>query len=391
MFDPVGKSIALVVHTYYVTSGTPDGELIRYLSGKTSTILYIVHPFGDATAIPLNTTVTEYDGGGIARKKTAPSVRLPAPLLYIKEVLFTLWYVATSGRVYDLYIGADNLNAFAGLVLRLFGRVRKVAYYVIDFTPVRFENRLVNALYQAINKVCCYHADVIWNVSETMVGGREKIGIRESFSAPQVTVPLGCAFGDIHEQRHAAKDVRAADLVYFGSLKEEHGPGLAVEALPEILEQLPDARIVFAGDGPLRESLETRARALGVAEHVEFTGFLESGEDVYRLLCASGLALATYPADTGSYKTYSDPGKVKIYLACGLPVLITDVPPIARTVRDRGAGEIVADDPKSLAETVIAIASDREHFVTMRECAVELGREYDWKAIWKRTFEAMKP
>ncbi len=384
-----GKNFIIVKHTYYDSSGTPDAELLRFLKGKASIILDILHPFPDAASIPLNTTVVEYGPDGeVTEKKTAPLIRGNPVLFYCKDFIFTVYYVLKSGRRYDLYIGADNLNTFAGLFLKIFGRVKKVAYYVIDFSPVRFRNKLLNTIYQVINKVCCYHSDFIWNVSDSMIDGRESIGIRRDLSAPQITVPLGCAFEEI--PRKDVNDVNPYDVVYFGSLRTEHGPGLIIEALPAIIEKEPGVRIIFAGDGELREELENKAEELDVSSHVKFTGYIDSGEEVYRILTAAGLALATYPSGDNTYKLYSDPGKVKIYLACGLPVIITDVPPIAKTIRERGAGEIVKYEPASLAEAVLGIIHDRERYEIMREKAVNMAAEFDWNAIWRRTFRSME-
>lgn len=388
MFDPGGKHIAVVKHTYYDSSGTPDAELVRYLRGKAASVLDILHPFPDAVTIPLNSTATGYGPDG-ARTVSwrAPSFGRFALLSYLKDFILTLWYVMRSGRVYDLMVCADNLNTLAGLTLRALGRTKRVAYYVIDFTPVRFRNRLMNSLYQRINKLACYHADIIWNVSARMIGGREEIGIERDRSAPQLTVPLGCSYGDI--RRRSSGEANPDEIVYFGSLREEHGPGLIIEALPEIVQRVPGVRVTFVGDGELRGVLERRAEELGVGGQVRFTGYVESGEEVYDILAASGLALATYPSGGDTYKTWSDPGKVKIYLASGLPILITDVPPIAREIERRGAGRIVDGYPSALAQAVADIATDREAYARMRENAIALGAEFDWDAIWKRTFSAM--
>ena len=299
MFDVQGKSIVTVKHTYFESAGTPEAEMIRYLKGKASFILSISHPFPDAVQIPLNTTVVGYDhDGNIVHESSAPlfpGKGRNALLFYLKDLIFSVYYVIKSRRVYDLYVGSDNLNTLAGLVLRLFGRVRRVAYYVIDFTPVRFSGPIMNAVYQAINKLCCYHADVIWNVSEAMIDGRESIGIKKALSAPQITVPLGCMFDAI--PRKPVDEIDRFSIVYFGALRSEHGPGLILEALPSVLETWPDANVVFAGGGELREELESRAHELGVSEHVRFTGFLKTDSDVYAVLTGCGLALATYPLD----------------------------------------------------------------------------------------------
>jgi glycosyltransferase involved in cell wall biosynthesis len=373
--------------------------MVRFLRGKAASILSIRHPFPDATRIPLNTTAVEYGPDGrIIREFTAPAVRGNDLLFYLKDCILSVWYVLRTGRVYDLYVGSDNLNTLAGIILRALGRVRRVAYYVIDFTPIRFPGRLMNALYQAVNRFCCYHTDVIWNVSPAMIGGREAIGIRRDRSAPQITVPLGCDYA--HIRRIAAGEHDPRTLVYFGSLRGEHGPGLALEALPRILREEPDARVVFAGGGELEERLKTRAAELGVAERVRFAGFIASDEEAYRLLSGCGLALATYPPDDHNgpqtcakhkpgyptYKRYCDPGKVKIYLACGLPVLMTDVPAVARELAEKGAGVIVGYSPDALAETVLRIFRDPEGYRRMRERALAMAREYDWEAVWERTF-----
>ena len=292
--------------------------------------------------------------------------------------------LSEAARKYDLYIGSDNLNTLAGLMLRKIGRVRKVAYYVIDFTPVRFPGRFLNAVYQYINKLCCYHADVIWNVSEAMIAGRESIGIQAKKSAPQITVPLGCMFDQIH--RKPLGEIDRFSIVYFGALRPEHGPGLILEALPSILESYPETTVVFAGGGELKNDLESRAETLGITNNVRFTGFLKTDEDVYNILTGCGLALATYPADDTTYKKYCDPGKVKIYLACGLPVLITDVPAVAREIEAKDAGVIVDQNPESLAETVCGIFADEKRYVRMREQAIRMASEYKWDTIWDRTF-----
>jgi glycosyltransferase involved in cell wall biosynthesis len=386
---PYGKSIVSVKHTYFESAGTPEAEMVRFLKGKAASILYIRHPFPDARQIRLNTTVVEYGAdGNVVKEITAPAIHGNALLFYLKDLILSVYYVFRSGRKYDLYVGSDNLNSLAGIILRILGRVRKVAFYVIDFTPVRFHGKLMNAVYQAINKFCCYHADVIWNVSPAMIEGREKIGIGRSRSAPRIVVPLGCDVKRIQKFANERRDRNT--LVYFGALRHEHGPGLILESLPAILRTIPDARVIFAGDGEMRESLESRAKELGVIARVQFTGFLSSDEEVYRILSGCGLALATYPPDDSTYKLYCDPGKVKIYLACGLPVLITDVPAVAGEIAERGAGEIVAYDPESLAEKATGILANPEKQESMSKQALNLAAEYDWDAIWERTFGEME-
>ena len=97
MSDIRGKTFVIVKHTYYESSGTPEAELVRFLKGQASSILYIRHPFPDATRIPLNTTVVEYGSDGDFKHEiTAPLIHGNPVLFYIKDFFFSLYYVLLS-------------------------------------------------------------------------------------------------------------------------------------------------------------------------------------------------------------------------------------------------------------------------------------------------------
>ncbi|HYW12572.1 MAG TPA: glycosyltransferase family 4 protein [Longimicrobium sp.] len=50
------------------------------------------------------------------------------------------------------------------------------------------------------------------------------------------------------------------------------GHGLLLDAIPELVRRVPDARVLLVGGGPLREVLEARVRTLGMERHVVFAG-----------------------------------------------------------------------------------------------------------------------
>lgn len=99
-----------------------------------------------------------------------------------------------------------------------------------------------------------------------------------------------------------------------GRLAEEKNPGYGVELMPRLLERLPDAVLVMAGNGSEEEKLRQRIRELGLKDHVMLLG---RRSDVDRLYQAFDLFLL--PSFTEGF-----PVAAVEAMASGLPVLLSD-------------------------------------------------------------------
>lgn len=80
-------------------------------------------------------------------------------------------------------------------------------------------------------------------------------------------------------------------IVNVGRLIPEKGQIHLIEAMPQVLAHHPDARVVIAGDGPLRPALQQRVHELGLAAAVLLPG---TRSDIPRLLAAA--ELFAYPS-----------------------------------------------------------------------------------------------
>lgn len=91
-----------------------------------------------------------------------------------------------------------------------------------------------------------------------------------------------------------------------------------IEALPYILREVPNAVYLIVGDGDDRPRLAEKARALGVAERVIFTGYIPEQRkvDYYRL--ADVLAM---PGSSPDHDRYPFRFSFLEALACGIPVV----------------------------------------------------------------------
>jgi len=132
-------------------------------------------------------------------------------------------------------------------------------------------------------------------------------------------------------------------------LTEQKGHSFLLEAMPEILRERRDAFFVFAGDGPLRQSLESRASALEIRKNVRFLGFRS---DV-------GGLMAAFDAFILPSLYEGLPNAVLEAMACGKPVIATAVDGTPEAVAHGETGLLVPPrDPRALAGAVLALCSD---------------------------------
>jgi glycosyltransferase involved in cell wall biosynthesis len=130
-----------------------------------------------------------------------------------------------------------------------------------------------------------------------------------------------------------------------------------VDATPRILESVPEARVVVAGDGPLRAELEGLAAALGVRDRVLFLG---SRPDTVELMAAFDVFVLPSVVEGMSNALLEA-------MAVGRPVVATDVGGNPEVVVDGSTGLIV---PPGDAER---LAASIRKLLEAPELAVDMG------------------
>jgi glycosyltransferase involved in cell wall biosynthesis len=161
----------------------------------------------------------------------------------------------------------------------------------------------------------------------------------------------------------AALGVVGPLLIVVGHLNARKGQEIALAAL----EKIPNATLLLAGDGPERARLERSAGAKGLSPRVRFLG-VQPHETLPGLIAA---------ADVMVLPTVSE-GLANVWveaLACGTPVVTSDVGG-AREVDDRPeAGRLVARDPDAVAEAVNALLADPPDAAAVRAAAEKFSWE----------------
>lgn len=392
--DPARLQQTTVILATHVLVTGPFHDLRRYLLQQPCrTLLCMWHPLQ-----PFSTSgcrASGYERYGAGRRQRTGSMRQP-PLpsgkisefvLYVWHNLLTMWWGITQARGAELMIAINPLNGLAGLALRRLRIVRHVIYYTIDYVPNRFPHRWLNALYHWADRTCVGQCDQVWNLSSRMVPAREARGVSPRHRRKQVTVPIGT---DLHVIPAPLDQLERYTYVYFGGLMEKQGVQLGIEALPLVHRRIPQAKFLIIGGGqPDRyAALRRLAEELGVAQDVTFTGVIDDHDEALRRLSRCAIGIAPYTGAKDNYTQNTDPGKPKAYLAAGLPVLITDVPEVARTIQQAGAGDIIPYDATRLAHALSELMLDTGRLAECKHRARALAERYDWNRVFAQAFTA---
>jgi len=142
---------------------------------------------------------------------------------------------------------------------------------------------------------------------------------------------------------------RPATFGAMGTLIPIKGHDTLIEAFARILPSLPGARLLLAGQGPLKSALQQQARSLGVAESVKFCGLVE---DIPGFL--HDIDILVHPSHQEAFGLSIVEGMV----ACK-PIIASDLPAIRHVLLEGDAGMLVPPgDVAGFAHAMERLAGD---------------------------------
>lgn len=374
-----------VVIAAHIFATGPALELEEFLLGKVNSLLFIGHPFSYTKK--QGSFFRFYTKGEKHREGESIGWKMPEMLLYFKEVIYTFLWCMQYKKEKTLFIGSDNVSAFLGLALKKIGVVSDVILYTIDYVPKRFGNPALNFLYRYFDKECLKHCKVVWNVSEKIADAREEFGqINRKDSVDQIVVPLGIWYERIPYLPSNKR--KKHSFVFMGHLLEKQGLEVVIQALSKVIKKFPTATLTIIGTGPHESKLRDLVKKLHLQKSVTFTGYIESHEQVESLLAENLIAVATYKPDPESFTYFADPGKIKNYLAAGLPVLVTDVPSIAQKLEKEKCGIICMFDSTDVAAKMIYFLNNTKRIQQFSKNARQFSEQFDWNIVFTKALKS---
>ncbi len=162
-------------------------------------------------------------------------------------------------------------------------------------------------------------------------------------------IPNGVDITHLRPKRTGDINNECMQVICVSRLSYEKGIDVLLQAWRLVYQQMPQARLIIVGDGPLQPQLECMAQALGIADTVEFTGLQR---DILAQLQRAGLAVLPSRRE-------GMPNAVLEAMACGLPCVSTRVSGSEDIIQDGVNGLLVeSEDYQAMAAALLTLLRD---------------------------------
>ncbi len=168
-------------------------------------------------------------------------------------------------------------------------------------------------------------------------------------------------------------------ILYMGRLVYEKGIQNLIAAMPKILENYNDAKLIIAGKGGMLDELKAQVESMGIANKVYFTGYLDAKQVQKMYKCAD---VAVFPS------TYEPFGIVALEaMLAGVPTVVSDVGGLNEIVEHGVTGmKSYAGNSNSIADSILALLYDHALATTVSKNAKAKVKElYSWNKIAQDT------
>ena len=168
-------------------------------------------------------------------------------------------------------------------------------------------------------------------------------------------------------------------ILFMGRLVYEKGVQHLISAMPKILENYHDAKLVIAGKGGMLDELKSQVEAMGLGQKVYFTGYLNAKQVSKMYKCAD---ISVFPS------TYEPFGIVALEaMLAGVPTVVSDVGGLNEIVEHGVDGmKSYAGNPNSLADSILELLFNPQLCESIsKKAKTKVKNEYSWTKIAQDT------
>jgi glycosyltransferase involved in cell wall biosynthesis len=168
-----------------------------------------------------------------------------------------------------------------------------------------------------------------------------------------------------------------------GRLEWEKGPDLLVQAMPRVLQDFPNARLILAGKGSYTHQIIAMIQEMGLESAIQLAGFIsdETRNELYAVA-----DIAVFPS------RYEPFGIVALEaMAAGAPVVVSNVGGLSEVVDHGVTGLRAETTPEAIADAILDILHHPDLAAERARRAQNVVRtQYSWEIIADRVLEVYR-
>jgi len=189
-------------------------------------------------------------------------------------------------------------------------------------------------------------------------------------------IPMGVNDEKFHPHGEVKRDYNK--ILFVGRLHKIKGIDNLIRAIAVISKEIPSVKLEIAGGGEEKESLEKLVDELALRENVSFAGMVPNNELVHHYNSARCVAVPSLHLPSG--ETEGMPVVIIESMACGIPVIASDVGGISDIVQDGYNGFLFRHgSPEEIAEAIKKIFDSDIDKISAN--AFETGARFHWEKV----------
>lgn len=260
--------------------------------------------------------------------------------------LFMIRYALIPSIIYNIPVKLHTVHVpmekeTKNYILRI---MHKIAYKKCNFIPIAISDSVRNSIlgYQKLNNV-----PVIYNGVDL----------------------------DKYKNSNEVKEKEIFNLICVARFRPAKDHALLIDAFNIVCKSKTNVNLILVGEGPLRRDIEEKVKSLGIEDKVKFMGVRS---DISNLLSKSDIFVLT--------SKFEGFGLVLIEaMACGLPIVSTNVGGIPEIVKNKVNGILIESRVcDEFAEGILKLLDNKKLRESMGEHSLNIVSKFDLRSTVKK-------
>ena len=166
-------------------------------------------------------------------------------------------------------------------------------------------------------------------------------------------------------------------IIFSGVMYYHRGLDILFDALPKVIEEIPEMKLVLLGEGPERGKLQKIVKDKKLEKNIKFVGWVDRNE-IPEYLSKSSIGIGPLRSTTVTKNAL--PIKILEYMAASLPI-ITFEDTLPNDVLEHGKNGFNVKSREELSEKIILLLKNEKLRIELGEASHSMIKKFDWKII----------